>query len=260
MVLAVMFLKESSNNRADTMFQAFEQGVTEFGLPLRIRMDKGGKNVEVARCIVEERGAGHAIVGRSVHNQRIERLWRDFFSGCISFFYHSFYFLEDCGLLDILDERDIYAVHFSLLGMIQYQLNSFMLGWSNCGLRTEHRKSLMQLWVSGLLQTRTVNPEHEALSGLHEVGVNLCFSHIHFNYTLLYFYYPHQQSETYGIDVDGLVPLNGDQTVVVENIDNILSSEQKHMLRQELDQIDCNFQEGIVSMLSLAKAYICDCR
>ena len=181
----IMFLKVSSNNRAETMFQAFEQGVTEFGLPSRIRMDKGGENVEVARYIVEERGVGHAIAGRSVHNQRIERLWRDLFSGCISFFYYSFYFLEDCGLLDIQDERDIYALHFSFLGVIQDQLNNFMLGWSNHGLRTEHGKSPMQLWVSGLLQTRTVNPEHEALSGLHEVGVNLCLSHNHFLYIII---------------------------------------------------------------------------
>ena len=71
----------------------------------------------------------------------------------LSFFYYSFYFLEDCGLLDIQDERDIYALHFSRV--IQDQLNSFMLGWSNHGLRTEHGKTPMQLWVSGLLQTRT---------------------------------------------------------------------------------------------------------
>ncbi len=60
--------KVSSNNNAETMFQAFEQGVAEFGLPSRIRMDKGGENVEVARHIVEEKGIGHAIVGLQPEN------------------------------------------------------------------------------------------------------------------------------------------------------------------------------------------------
>ena len=36
----------------------------------------------------------------SVHNQRTERLWRDVFAGCISFFYNLFYALEDASLLD----------------------------------------------------------------------------------------------------------------------------------------------------------------
>ncbi len=66
-----------------------------------------------------------------------------------------------------------------------------------------------------------------------------------------------QEHEAYGIHVDGPVPLNTDQTVFVEDIDNLLSSEQKHVLRQELAEIDCNSQEGIVSMFSLAKAYTC---
>ena len=51
-------------------------------------MDKGGENILVSQYMVEQRGAGRnsAIMGRSVHNQRIERFWRDLFTGCISFF------------------------------------------------------------------------------------------------------------------------------------------------------------------------------
>lgn len=81
----IMFLRASTNNRADTMLCAFRSGITEFGLPSRVRMDKGGENVLVAQYMLEhpDRGVGRgsAIAGRSVHSQRIERLWRDLFTG-----------------------------------------------------------------------------------------------------------------------------------------------------------------------------------
>ncbi len=69
----ITFLKAATNNRSETMFQAFQSGMTEFSLPCRIRMDKGGENVLVAQYMLDhpDRGVerGSAIVGRSVHAQ-----------------------------------------------------------------------------------------------------------------------------------------------------------------------------------------------
>ena len=74
----VLFLHCSdNNNRASTVLQQFVGAVQLYGLPSRIRTDRGLENVEIARMMLEQRGTDCAsvLVGSSVHNQRIERLW-----------------------------------------------------------------------------------------------------------------------------------------------------------------------------------------
>ncbi|XP_045182555.2 uncharacterized protein LOC123541208 [Mercenaria mercenaria] len=80
----VTFLKVALNNRSETMQQAFFSGTDAYGVPSRLRSDHGLENVGVGAFMIAHRGAnrGSFISGRSVHNQRIERLWRDLFQSC----------------------------------------------------------------------------------------------------------------------------------------------------------------------------------
>ena len=82
----VTFLKCSGNNSASTVYDLFLKAVSIYGLPSRIRCDQGRENIHVARHMLRHRGEERrsVLVGSSVHNQHIERLWRDMHR-CVSY-------------------------------------------------------------------------------------------------------------------------------------------------------------------------------
>lgn len=85
----IPFLRASTNNTAETALEAFLLGVNQYGLPSRVRTDRGGENVRIAEYMLHCRGTGRGsiIMGRSVHNQSGEAL-----EGSV-FWMHKFFLL-----------------------------------------------------------------------------------------------------------------------------------------------------------------------
>lgn len=88
--------------------------------------------------------------GKSCHNQRIERLWRDVFGGCIVLFYELFSNLERCGILDPNDDIQLWCLHHVFIPVINCHLTNWKNAWMHHPLRTERNATPMQLWITGL--------------------------------------------------------------------------------------------------------------
>ena len=86
----IVFLRAAGNNLASTVLSVFTAAVDQFGLPSRIRIDRGGENVSVSEYMLDYPehgpGRGRVIAGRRIHNQGIEILLRDLYAGCVCFF------------------------------------------------------------------------------------------------------------------------------------------------------------------------------
>jgi hypothetical protein len=75
-------LSHKQNPELTTEFipvEEFLNGAKKFGLPQKVRIDQGGENYGIIFLmnLLKDKGDKACLVGTSVFNQRIERLWRD---------------------------------------------------------------------------------------------------------------------------------------------------------------------------------------
>ena len=176
-----VYLKCNENNRAETVLDCFLGGVREYGVPSRVRSDKGGENTAVSLFMLQHplRGPhrGSMITGRSVHNQRIERLWRDLFEGVMYIYYHLFYHLEDNGMLESSNVSQLFSLHYIYLPRINRHLQSWTERYLQHRIRTAGNRTPMQLYIMGLLQHRS--SQHVAIRDLYEPTTIVSKIHYH---------------------------------------------------------------------------------
>ena len=147
----VLFGKCSNNNRASTVLALYEEAMRKYGRPFRVRTDHGGENVDVWHDMNTAWGedARPVIVGSSVHNQRIERHNRAVNEQVFDGFKEEFYDLERQGILDPLNDTDMFCLHYVYLPRINKRLSEFIDAHNNHTLSTEGNNSPAQLfWVN----------------------------------------------------------------------------------------------------------------
>ena len=151
----IVFLQCNTNNRALTVLRLFQGAVGTYGLPSRVRSDKGGENVLVTLYMLNHPlcgpDRGSHIAGRSVHNQRIESPWMDLLMGCTFVFYNLFDHMESCDILEPSNGLHLFALHYVFLPRINRNLQIFKEGYNSAPLSAERGSSPTQLWIRGML-------------------------------------------------------------------------------------------------------------
>ena len=110
----------------------------------------GGANVDAWHYMIQQHGNERCvIVGSSVHNERIERLWQDVHRAVVSPFKELFMRLEREDILDVSNDIDLFCLYKIFTCHINKCLSEFVTSWNNHSISTEHNKLPMQLFIVG---------------------------------------------------------------------------------------------------------------
>ena len=144
----VTFLKCSNNKRASTVLESFTAAIQMYGLPRRLRTDLDGENVDAWDYMAALHGDDEStiITGSSVHNERIERLWRDISRSVIVPFKDILVCLEEQGILDVNNEVDLFCLHVVFTDRINASIQEFIRSWNSHPLTSENNQTPLQLF------------------------------------------------------------------------------------------------------------------
>ena len=105
---------------AEPVLSHFQDAILRFRCQLRIQYDYDTEHKNVTRWILNHHG-GHTkpfLPGLSVHNQRTERLWLDVRIYVLQQFTNRFRFYLNIGVLDPVNEKHLFALHYVYLPLI----------------------------------------------------------------------------------------------------------------------------------------------
>jgi len=130
--------------------------------------------------------------------------------------------MEDCGLLNVDNERDLFSLHYVFLPRINSQLTQFQSAWNRHPLRTCNGLSPLELFNRGLLSS-SVEWQTEICTGLR---VN---------------------EDSYGVDEyeESMGGSFENQRVIVQPFDINLNSQELQHLRDNFDPLQTSNDCGI---------------
>ena len=150
----VVFLKCATNNHSSTVMTEFYSATCRYGIPSRVRSDKGGENVLVCHFMISVKGVGRGshLAGSSTRNQRIERLWRDVYRCAASTYHELFHSMEAIGVVDPDVEIDLFILHCLYLPRINNSHEEFSKAWNRHPMRTEDHWSPHKIWINSIVR------------------------------------------------------------------------------------------------------------
>jgi hypothetical protein len=149
----IISLRCNTNNRADTVLETYKDGVERNGLPQRVRLDKGGENIEISTFMIQHRAqfvSNPVLMGTSCRNQRIERLWVHVNRAVSEIYMNTF---EEWTAIYPHWFPNGFGVKFCLqslfLRRINEDLDQFVAMWNNHRMTTGnmHNKSPYQMYT-----------------------------------------------------------------------------------------------------------------